>query len=72
MSSLEKRLEVFRKLPLRAQLATILSSKANSVLSQNREYIDSLERIHRECLDSATPQAKKIYQQSVAQLQDLD
>ena len=72
MSSLEKRLEVFRKLPLRAQLATILSSKANSVLSQNREYIDSLERIHQECLDSATPQAKKIYQQSVAQLRDLD
>lgn len=72
MSSLEKRLEVFSKLPLRAQLATILSSKANAVLSQNQEYIDSLERIHQECLENATPQAKKAYQRSAIQLKDLD
>ena len=88
MSSIEKRLQVFRKLPLRAQLATILSSKANAVLShdesgisrtkfgissrQNRDYIASLERIHRECLETATPQEKKIYQQSAVRLQDLD
>ena len=68
MSSLEKRLEVFRQLPLRAQLATILSSKANAVLSQNRDYIASLERIHQECLANATPQEKKIYQQSAEHL----
>lgn len=72
MSSREKRLEVFRKLPLRAQLATILSSKANAVLSQNQEYIASLERIHQECLKLATPQEQKIYQQSAIHLQDLD
>ena len=72
MSSLEKRLEVFRKLPLRAQLATILSSKANSVLSHNRDYIDSLERIHQECVAAATPQEKKIYQQSAVHLENLD
>lgn len=72
MSSLEKRLEVFSKLPLRAQLATILSSKANAVLSQNQEYIASLERIHQECLKNATPQAQKIYQQSAVHLQDLN
>ena len=71
MSSLEKRLEVFRQLPLRAQLATILSSKANSVLSQNQEYIASLERIHQECVAAATPQAQKIYQQSATNLKDL-
>ncbi|MGK7937095.1 MAG: hypothetical protein AB4206_15085 [Xenococcaceae cyanobacterium] len=71
MSSLEKRLEVFRKLPLRAQLATILSSKANSVLSQNQNYIASLERIHQECLANATIQAKKIYQQSATDLNNL-
>ena len=50
MASLEQRLAVFRKLPLRAQLATITSTKANTVLSQNQEYIDSLEKIHAECL----------------------
>ena len=72
MSSIEKRLQVFRKLPLRAQLATILSSKANAVLSQNRDYIASLERIHQECLETATPQEKKIYQQSAVHLQDLE
>ena len=68
MSSLEKRLEVFRQLPLRAQLATILSSKANTVLSRNRDYIASLERIHQECLANATPQEKKIYQKSAEHL----
>ena len=65
MSSLEKRLEVFRKLPLRAQLATILSSKANAVLSHDKEYISSLERIHQECLTIATPEQQKIYRQSL-------
>lgn len=70
MSSLEKRLEVFRKLPLRAQLTTILSSKANSVLSQNQEYIASLERIHQECLEIATPGEREIYYKSKAHLHD--
>ena len=72
MSSLEKRLAVFRKLPLRAQLATILSSKANSVLSQDQDYIASLERIHQECLAAATPQVQKNYQQSAIHLKDID
>ena len=61
MSSLEKRLAVFRKLPLRAQLATIVSSKANKTLSQNQEYIDSLEQIHTECLANASLEEKLAY-----------
>ena len=46
MSSREKPLEVFGKLPLWAQLATIASFKANPILSKNQDYIASLERIH--------------------------
>ena len=61
MSSMEKRLAVFRQLPLRAQLATITSTKANPVLSKNQEYIASLEQIHAECLSAATPEAKLTY-----------
>lgn len=61
MSSIEKRLEVFSKLPLRAQLATIASSKANAVLAKNSEYIKSLERIHARSLAVATPEALKAY-----------
>ena len=61
MSSLEKRLAVFRKLPLRAQLATITSTKANEVLSKNKKYIDSLEQIHSECLTAATSEEQRIY-----------
>lgn len=72
MSSLEKRLEVFRKLPLRAQLATILSSQANGFLSKNQDYISSLERIHQECLADSTPEQQKIYQQTVQGFQNLD
>ena len=64
MSSETKRLEVFRKLPLRAQLATIASSKANSVLSRNKDYIASLEQIHAECLAAATPEEKRAYQKA--------
>ncbi len=61
MSSIEKRLAVFRKLPLRAQLATIASTKANPLLSQNHQYVASLEQIHAECLDIATPAEKVAY-----------
>lgn len=61
MSSLEKRLAVFRKLPLRAQLATITSTKANAVLSKNKEYIGELEKIHADCLDDATPEKRLAY-----------
>ena len=61
MSSLEKRLAVFRKLPLRGQLAMIVSSKANKTLSQNKEYIASLEQIHGECLANATEEEKLAY-----------
>lgn len=64
MSSPEKRQEVFRQLPLRAQLATIAASKANKILSQNQEYIASLEQIHAECLAAATPAERQVYQQA--------
>ena len=64
MSSIEQRLAVFRKLPLRAQLATITSSKANNILSQKQDYIASLEKIHAESLAAATEQEKLIYQKA--------
>ena len=61
MSSLEKRLAVFRKLPLRAQLAMIVSSKINETLSRNKEYIESLEQIHSSSVANATPSEKLAY-----------
>ena len=64
MSSLEQRLAVFRQLPLRAQLATITSSKANKVLSQKQDYIASLEKIHAESLAAATEEQKLLYQKA--------
>jgi hypothetical protein len=64
MSSLSQRLAVFRQLPLRAQLATITSTKTNSVLSQKQDYIASLEQIHAESLEKATAAEKLIYQQA--------
>ncbi|KJH71165.1 hypothetical protein [Aliterella atlantica] len=66
MSSMEKRLEAFRQLPLRAQLSLLNSTRSNSILSQNREYIESLERIHQECLNSATPEQKAAYDRFVS------
>ena len=65
MSSLEKRLEAFRQLPLRAQLSLINSTASNEVLSQNQEYLQSLNRIHQECLNSATPDQKAAYENFV-------
>jgi hypothetical protein len=64
MSSLEKRLEAFRQLPLRAQLALIASSRVNPVLGKNQEYIEGLERVHAECLLSATPQQRLAYEKA--------
>lgn len=64
MASLSQRLAVFRKLPLRAQLATITSTKANSVLSQKHDYIASLEEIHAESLAQATEAEKLVYQKA--------
>ena len=61
MSSLENRLTVFRKLPLRAQLAMIVSSKANKTLSQNKSYIERLEKIHKSCVAKATPEERLAY-----------
>ena len=61
MSSLEKRLAVFRKLPLRAQLVTIVSSKTNKTLGQNKAYIASLEQVHSSCLANATVEEKLAY-----------
>ena len=62
MSSLEKRLEAFRQLPLRAQLGMITSTRANPVLAKNQEYLKGLERVHAECLDASTPQEKAVYE----------
>ena len=61
MSSLEKRLAVFIRLPLRAQLAMITSSKSSPTLSKNREYIASLEQLHQKSLNTAAPQEKLAY-----------
>lgn len=68
MSSLEKRLEVFRQLPLRAQLAMIASTRANSVLAKDPEYIDGLERVHAECLQASTPEQRTEYEKARANL----
>ncbi|MBW4663674.1 MAG: hypothetical protein KME01_05635 [Chroococcus sp. CMT-3BRIN-NPC107] len=65
MSSLEKRLEAFRQLPLRAQLSLINATASNEVLSQNQEYLQSLNRIHQECLNSATPEQKAAYERFI-------
>jgi hypothetical protein len=64
MSSLEKRLEVFRQLPLRAQLAMIASTRTNSVLAKDQEYIEGLERVHAECLEASTPEQKAEYEKA--------
>lgn len=64
MSSLEKRLEVFRQLPLRAQLAMIASTRANPVLAANQEYLEGLDRIHAECLQASTSQEKAEYEKA--------
>jgi len=64
MSSLEKRLAVFRQLPLRGQLATITASKSNKILNQKPDYIASLEKIHADCLAVATEQEKITYQKA--------
>lgn len=68
MSSLEKRLEVFRKLPLKAQLAMIASTRANSVLANNQQYLEGLERVHAECLETSTPQQQADYEKAKANL----
>ena len=65
MSKMEKRLEVFRQLPLRAQLTLIASTRSNPVLNQNQEYIESLESIHAEFLRSANPEQKAAYEQGL-------
>ncbi|MBD1923485.1 hypothetical protein H6F77_20775 [Microcoleus sp. FACHB-831] len=67
MSS-EKRLDAFRKLPLRAQLALIASTRNNPILSKNQEYIENLERIHAECLSESTPEQKAAYNKSKGDL----
>jgi hypothetical protein len=68
MSSLEKRLEVFRQLPLRAQLAMIASTRVNSVLAKNQEYLEGLERVHAECLEASTPEQKAEYEKAKGNL----
>lgn len=68
MSSIEKRLDAFRQLPLRAQLALITSTRNNPLLSQNQNYIESLERIHAECLGAATAEQRAAYEKATAGL----
>ncbi len=62
----EKRLEAFRQLPLRAQLALIASTRANPVLAKNQAYLEALERIHAECLQASTPQQREAYEKAKA------
>ena len=64
MASLEQRLAVFRQLPLRAQLATITSTKTNEILSQKKDYIARLEKIHAESLAQASERERLVYQKS--------
>jgi hypothetical protein len=64
MSSLEKRLDAFRQLPLRAQLALIASTRANPILAKNQEYLAALEEIHEQCLEMATSEQKLAYQKA--------
>jgi|GEM_PF-1071520 len=66
MSSLEKRLAAFRQLPLRAQLAFIASSRTTPELARNPDYIESLKRVHAECLAAATPEQLKTYEKAIA------
>ncbi|MBC7879999.1 MAG: hypothetical protein H7Y37_01575 [Anaerolineae bacterium] len=47
---------VFRRLPLRAQLAFLASTRNNSELAEDTEYLAGLERIHQECLSQASPE----------------
>ncbi len=68
MSSLEKRLDAFRQLPLRLQLTLIASTRANTVLAKNQEYIKSLERVHAECIEASTPQQRAEYEKAKANL----
>ena len=64
MASLEQRMAVFRQLPIRAQLATITSTKANEILAKNTDYIAQLEAIHAESLAQASASEKLAYQKS--------
>lgn len=70
MSSLEQRLAVFRQLPLRAQLTTIISTKSNRVLSQQTDYIARLEKIHKESLAAATIAEQQAYYQAKSLLEN--
>ena len=70
MASLERRMAVFRQLPLRAQLTTIISTKSNRVLSQNEDYVASLERIHAESLAAATESERLAYRKAKSLLED--
>lgn len=70
MASLEQRLAVFRQLPLRAQLTTIISTKSNPVLSKKSDYIARLEKIHGESLAAATEAEKQAYYKAKNLLED--
>jgi len=71
MSSIEKRLAAFRKLPLRAQFALISSTRANPVLAQNKEYLEGLERVHAECVQQSSPDQKDAYEKAQVHLTDI-
>jgi len=64
MASLEKRLQVFRQLPLKAQLAMLAASRENPTLSQNLDYLNALERVHAECVQAATPEQQQAYERA--------
>lgn len=70
MSSPEQRLEAFRQLPLRAQLAFLAASRANPEIASNPDYLEKLKRAHAECLAAASPAQQKAYEQAIALLTD--
>jgi hypothetical protein len=54
MSDEATRQAVFRRLPLRAQLVFLASTRNNPELAADTEYLANLERIHQECIAQAS------------------
>jgi hypothetical protein len=46
----------------------IASTRANSVLAKNQEYLEGLERVHAECLEASTPEQKAEYEKAKGNL----
>ncbi|MBE9115224.1 hypothetical protein IQ249_04850 [Lusitaniella coriacea LEGE 07157] len=68
MSSLEKRLQAFRQLPLQSQLMLIFSFRLNPQWATDSNYLEQLKRIHAECLMQASLEQKAEYERVIAAL----